>query len=67
MASWGMTVGSVPVIPLKPTPPSRGSAKDPFGVGADGCEVNPAGAPLAGVDVDDPSAARAARREARAL
>ena len=67
MASWGMTVGSVPVIPLKPTPPSRVSAKDPFGVGADGCEVNPAGAPLAGVDVDDPSAARAARRASRAL
>ena len=54
-------------MPLKPIPPSRGSAKDPFGVGADGCEVDLAGAPLAGVDVDDPSAARAARREARAL
>ena len=67
MASWGITTGSVPVMPLKPIPPSRGSARDPFGVGAEGCEMVPAGAPLAGVDVDDSSAARAARREARAL
>ena len=43
------------------------TAKDPFGVGAEGCEGGPAGAPLVGVDVDEFSAARAARRRASAL